>query len=84
MRSTVTGPYRSGIGHACKYNKLGMVRDEYEIGNSINRVITHKCGPATRSDIYKINSVTTINWVESATTINYDEVVSNKVGDDDV
>ena len=52
-----------------------MVRDDYELGDSLNVVATHDYFPDTRSEI---------NSVDSAMTINYDEVVSNKVGDDDV
>ena len=59
-----------------------MVRGDYKVGDSLNRVVTHEYVPATRSDIPKVKSATTINYVDSSTTINYDEVISNKVGDD--
>ena len=59
-----------------------MVRDDYKLGNSLNVVAIHECGPATRSDIPKVKSATTINEVEYATTISYNEFFSNKVGDD--
>ena len=75
MQRTVTGTYRSGIG---------MVRCEYKIRSSLNRVATHEFCQSTCSEITKIMSATMTKYVESATTINYDEVVRNKVGDDDV
>ena len=61
MYSNVTGPYRSGIGYVRKDNKLGMVRYDYRLGNSLNGVATHKCGTATRSEITKVKSAKTIN-----------------------
>ena len=84
MRSTVTGPYRSGIGYVRKDNKLGMVQDDHKLGDSLNGAATHECCPDTMSEIKKVKSATMINQVESGTIINYDEVVINKVGDDDV
>ena len=59
-----------------------MVRGDYKVGDSLNRVVTHEYVPATRSDIPKVKSATTINEVEYATTISYNEFFSNKVGDD--
>ena len=61
MRSTVTGTYRSGIGYFREDNKLAMVLDDYKLGNSLNGVATNDCGPATRSEITKVESVKTIN-----------------------
>ena len=60
MWSTVTGPYRSGIGYAREDNKLGMVQDDYKLGNSLNGMATHECGPANRSEITKVKSAKTI------------------------
>ena len=34
-----------------KGNKLGMVWDDYKLSDSLNRVPTHECGSATRSEI---------------------------------
>ena len=61
-----------------------MVRDDYKLINLLNGVATHEFGPDTRSKIHNVTYATAIKKVDSATTINYDEVVSNKVGDDDV
>ena len=61
MKITDTGPYRSGTGYVRKYNKLGMVRDDYKIGDSLNGVETHECCPSTRSEITKVKYATTIN-----------------------
>ena len=61
-----------------------MVRDDYKLGDSLNGVATHECCPDTMSEITKVKSATTINYVGSGTIINYDEVVINKVGDEDV
>ena len=61
MRSTITGPYRSGIGYVHKDNKLGMIRDDYKLCNSLNGVATHECCPDTMSEITKVKSATTIN-----------------------
>ena len=38
-----------------------MVQYDYKLGNSINGVATHECGPDTRSDITKVKYVKTIN-----------------------
>ena len=51
-----------------------MVQDDYKLGDSLNEVATYECCPATRSEM---------PWDEAATTINYDEVISNKIGNDD-
>ena len=59
-----------------------MVRDDYKVGYSLNIVATHEYGPATRSEITNVKSATTIKQVDSAMTIKYDELFSNKVGDD--
>ena len=59
MRSTVTGPYRSGICYAHKDKKLGMIWDDYKIGDSLKGVETHEYGPATRSEINKVKYATT-------------------------
>ena len=64
-----------GIGYVRKDNKLGMVQDDYKLGDSLNGVATHEFCPYIRNYITK---------VESAMTIKYDEVVSNNVDDDDV
>ena len=61
MRSTVTGTYSSQIFYVHKENKLGIVLDDYKLGNSLNGVATHGCGPDTRSEITKVNSEKTIN-----------------------
>ena len=50
----------SGIGYVREYNKLGMVRDDYKLDNSLNRVTTHECGTSTKSDMTKVKSVNTI------------------------
>ena len=84
MRITVAEPYRSGICYVREDNKLGMVLDDYKLGNSLHGVATHEFVPDTRSGIPKVKSATRINQVESATTINYDAVISNKFGINDV
>ena len=84
IQSTVTGTYRSGIGYVHKDNKLGIVQDDYKLGNSLNGLATHECCQDTRSEITKVTSETTINQVDSTTTKQYYEVISKKVGDDDV
>ena len=43
MRSTITGPYRRGICYFREDNKLGMVRDDHKLGDSLNGVATHEC-----------------------------------------
>ena len=82
MHITVNGPHRSGIGYVREDNRIGMIQDDYKQGNSLNGVGTHQCASATSSDIPKVKSATMINQVEPVTTINYDEVVINKVGND--
>ena len=61
-----------------------MTQDDYKLGNSLNGVATQEYLPATINEITKVKTATTMNYVDSRTTINYDEVVSNKVGDYDV
>ena len=61
MQRTVTGTHRSGIGCVRKDNKLGMVRDDCELGDSLKGVATHDCGPDTRSEITMVDSATAIN-----------------------
>ena len=61
MQSTVTRPYRSGIGYFRKDNKLGMVPDDHKLGDSLNVVATHECDTATRSEITKVISAMTMN-----------------------
>ena len=53
MWSTVDVPYKRGIGYIYEENKLGMVRDDYKLGDSLNGVATHECCPAIRSEITK-------------------------------
>ena len=79
MRSTVTGTYMSGIGYVRKKSKLGMVRDDHILGDSINGMAIHECCPDTMSEITKVKSATMINQVEYGMTINDDEVVRKKV-----
>ena len=55
MHITVTGTYLSVIVYVHEDNKLGIIRDDYKLGNSLNRVATNECGPATRSEITKGN-----------------------------
>ena len=43
MWSTVTGPYRGGIGYVREDNKLGMVLDDYRLGDSLEVVATREC-----------------------------------------
>ena len=62
----------SGIGYVCKENKLVIVRDEYKLVDSLNKVATHECSPATRSDITNVMSAKTVNYVWSDMNINYE------------
>ena len=61
MRSTVTGTYRIVIDYVRENNKLGMVLYDYKLGDSLNGVATHECGPTTRSEMTQVKSATTIN-----------------------
>ena len=61
-----------------------MVRDNYKLGDSLNGVATYECGPTTGSEITKVKSTITINQVDSATKISYDELIRNNVGDDKI
>ena len=61
MQSTVTGPYRSGIYYVHKDNRLDMVRDDYKLGDPLNGVAIHECGPDTRGEITQVKYATTIN-----------------------
>ena len=61
MHITVTGTYLSVIVYVHEDNKLGIIRDDYKLGNSLNRVATHECGPATRNEINKVNYAKKIN-----------------------
>ena len=66
------------------FKKISIFQDNYKLGKSINGVATHECFKATRSEITNVKAAITINYVESTAIMNYDVVVRNKVGDDDV
>ena len=51
----------SGIGFFHEDNKLGMVQDDYKLGDSLNGVKTHECCLDTRCEITKVKSATMIN-----------------------
>ena len=61
MRRTGTGPYMSGIGYVRKDYKLGMVQDDFKLGDSLNGVATHEFGTANMSWITKVKSTNKIN-----------------------
>ena len=42
------------MGYVRKDNKLGMVRDDHKLGNSLNGVATHECCPDTMSEITNV------------------------------